>query len=144
MEIHYIKNTNINLLKNFLNNKLSNSFRYYNKRNISIIENHLITIIGLDINLLSIAYGHIDYCSNENIYWLGICILEEYKGKGYGNDIMNKLIEKFKEKNISNKLYLTVDKDNQKAINLYKKFNFNIIEEKETYYKMLLIIQSLT
>jgi ribosomal protein S18 acetylase RimI-like enzyme len=140
MEIQIITNNNINLLKNFLNNKLSNSFRYYNKRNISIIENHLITVIGLDKNLVSIAYGHIDYCSNENIYWLGICILEEHQGKGYGNEIMNMLINNFKEKAISNKLYLTVDKDNQKAVNLYKKFNFNIVEEMETYCKMLLLI----
>jgi ribosomal protein S18 acetylase RimI-like enzyme len=133
-------------LKNFINNKLSKNFRYYNKRDISVIKNHLITIIGLDSNKKSIAYGHIDYSSDENIYWLGICILDEYQGKGFGNQMMTKLIEIFKEKQneitseITNELYLIVDKDNLKAINLYKKFNFNIIEDNNTYYKMKLIM----
>jgi ribosomal protein S18 acetylase RimI-like enzyme len=37
--------------------------------------------------------------------------------------------------NIDN-IYLTVDKINDIAINLYKKYNFYIIEEKDSYFKM--------
>ncbi len=40
-----------------------------------------------------------------------------------------------KIKNIE-KIYLTVDKVNISAINLYKKFKFNIIDEKEYYFIM--------
>jgi ribosomal protein S18 acetylase RimI-like enzyme len=140
MQFITINNITINYLKNFLNNKLSKNFRYYEKRDISVIENHLVTIIGLEPNLIPIAYGHIDYCKETNIYWLGICILDEYQGKGFGNQMMIKLIEIFKEKQLSKELYLTVDKDNQKAINLYKKFNFDLIEDNNTYYKMKLLI----
>jgi ribosomal protein S18 acetylase RimI-like enzyme len=81
-----------------------------------------------------------DKSKEQNIYWLGICILDEYQGKGFGNQMMIKLIEIFKEKQLSKELYLTVDKDNQKAINLYKKFNFDLIEDNNTYYKMKLLI----
>ena len=33
-------------------------------------------------------------------------------------------------------IYLSVDKDNYKAINLYKKYNFFVIEEKELLFIM--------
>jgi ribosomal protein S18 acetylase RimI-like enzyme len=140
MQFVTINNITIYYLKKFLNNKLSKNFRYYEKRDISVIENHIVTIIGLEDNLIPIAYGHIDYCKEQNIYWLGICILDEYQGKGFGNQMMIKLIEIFKEKQLSKELYLTIDKDNQKAYNLYKKFNFNLIEDTNTYYKMKLLI----
>ena len=44
------------LLNNFiLNNKLPNTFRYFNKRSSDVINNHLITIILLDKTNISIS-----------------------------------------------------------------------------------------
>ena len=83
------------------------------------------------------AYGHIDYSKDENKYWLGICLLEEYQGKGYGKQMMNALIDIFNNTDIDT-LYLTVDKENSKAISMYKKYSFNIIDEEESYYIMCL------
>lgn len=134
MQINIINNHNISLLEKFIKNKLSNNFRYFEKRNINIINNHYITIIGT-INDIPIGYGHIDI--DNNIYWLGICILEEYHGNGYGKYIMNYLINKFNESNVQ-ELYLTVDKNNIVAIKLYEKYNFKIIKDYDYYYKMLL------
>lgn len=138
MEIIKItSNKNIDILQEFLKNKLSDNFRYFNKRDISVIDNHLITLIGT-VNNKPIAYGHIDYSKEDNMYWLGICILDDYHGKGYGKQIMNELINKFKESIFISKLYLTVDKNNTVAIKLYEKYLFNIYDETETYYKMCL------
>lgn len=124
------------LLSNFiLNNKLPDTFRYFNKRNIDVINNHLITIILLDKEL-PVGYAHIDF--EDNKYWFGICILEKYQGKGYGKKIMEYIFNSKKIKNI-NKIYLTVDKINIVAINLYTKFNFTINEDFETFYKMIKI-----
>jgi ribosomal protein S18 acetylase RimI-like enzyme len=121
------------LLNNFiLNNKLPNTFRYFNKRSSDVINNHLITIILLDKNLPN-GYAHIDF--DDNKYWFGICILENYQGKGYGKKIMEYIFNNEKIKNID-KIYLTVDKINTIAIKLYTNFNFNIIDEKETYFTM--------
>jgi ribosomal protein S18 acetylase RimI-like enzyme len=44
-----------------------------------------------------------------------------------------------KIKNIG-KIHLTVDKINDIAINLYKKFDFYIIEEKDSYVTMLKLL----
>jgi ribosomal protein S18 acetylase RimI-like enzyme len=132
-DIVEITGKNTNLLHNFiLNNKLPNTFRYFNKRTIDVIKNHIITLILIDDNL-PVGYAHIDY--DDNKYWFGICILENYQGKGYGKKIMEYIFNHEKIKNIDN-IYLTVDKINYIAISLYKKYNFYIIEENASYFKM--------
>ncbi len=136
MEIVKITIDNTTYLTDFLKNDISNYFRYYTKRDISVIKDHIVTYIGI-IQDKPIAYGHIDYSSSENKYWLGICLVDEYQGKGFGKQMMNALIYRFNNINI-NTLYLTVDKDNVKAITLYKKYLFNIIDEGDGYYVMCL------
>ena len=135
MEIVYINQSNIIYLQQFIDVIKSPTFRYFNNRNISCIKNHVVTLIGLIDNNV-VGYGHIDF--DDNIYWLGICILDSYQDKGYGKMIMNKLLETFNNTNNINNLHLTVDINNTKAIKMYEKLNFNIINTYETYYKMVL------
>lgn len=137
MEIIKITIDNTTHLTDFLNNNISSYFRYYTKREISVIKDHLVTYIGI-IQNKPVAYGHIDYSKDENKYWLGICLLEEYQGKGYGKQIMNKLIDTFNNSINIDRLYLTVDKDNTKAISMYKNYLFSNIAEGESYYMMCL------
>ena len=135
-DIIEITEQNTILLNNFiLNNKLPYTFRYFNKRNLNVINNHLITIILLDKDL-PVGYAHIDF--DDNKYWFGICILEEYQGKGYGKKVMKYIFNNEKIKNID-KIYLTVDKINTVAIKLYTNFDFIVNEDFETYYKMIKI-----
>ena len=94
----------------------------------------IITLILIDDNL-PVGYAHIDY--DDNKYWFGVCILENYQGKGYGKKIMEYIFNDERIKNIDN-IYLTVDKINYIAISLYKKYNFYIVEEKDTYFMMCL------
>jgi ribosomal protein S18 acetylase RimI-like enzyme len=136
MEISRITVENSRYLTDFLSNNISTFFRYYTKRDISVIKDHLVTYIGI-VKGNPVAYGHIDYSKDENKYWLGICLLEEYQGKGYGKQMMNSLIDIFNTTNIDT-LYLTVDKNNSKAISMYKKYFFSIIAEGESYYMMCL------
>ena len=136
MEIVKITKENLVYLTDFLKNKISDYFRYYTKRDTNAINNHTVTFIG-NIQYKPMSYGHIDYSKDENKYWLGICLLEGYQGKGYGKQIMNKLIDTFNNTDIDT-LYLTVDKDNTIAISMYKKYSFNIIDEEESYYIMCL------
>jgi ribosomal protein S18 acetylase RimI-like enzyme len=133
-DIIEITENNNYLLNEFLNNSIPGTFRYFNKRSINVIKNHIITLILIDDNL-PVGYAHIDY--DDNKYWFGVCILENYQGKGYGKKIMEYIFNDERIKNIDN-IYLTVDKINYIAISLYKKYNFYIVEEKDTYFMMCL------
>lgn len=130
MNIH---TNNIKLIEKFINLHNSTTFRYFQNRTIDCINNHVVTIIG-ELNNIPIAYGHIDY---ENKYWIGLCVLNEYQEKGYGSTILKSLLELAKNTNI-NKLHLTVDIDNIRAIKLYKKYGFSIENENNKFYTMML------
>ena len=131
-DIIEITENNNYLLNDFLNNSIPGTFRYFNKRSINVIKNHIITLILIDDNL-PVGYAHIDY--DDDKYWFGVCILDNYQGKGYGKKIMEYIFNHERIKNIDN-IYLTVDKVNYIAISLYKKYNFYIVEEKDTYFMM--------
>jgi ribosomal protein S18 acetylase RimI-like enzyme len=122
---------NIHLLKTFINLNTSNFFRYYNKRNINIIKNHLITLVLTNNNEI-IGYGHLDF---ENKIWLGICILEKHTGNCYGKNIMNYLID-YACKNKIKQIHLSVDKDNIIARNIYEKYYFKTIKTTKNIYIM--------
>lgn len=122
--------TDLKKLQKFLDeNQIGRkTFRYYEKRDLKVINNHICTILFED-NGESIGYGHLD--KENDVVWLGIMVGDNLKGKGYGKKILSQLITK-----INNDIFLTVDKDNHSATSLYKKFGFVIIEEKKHYYKM--------
>ena len=126
------------LLEQFLSKAgdSSRTFRYFSKRPLQIIKNHLVTYILCE-GSHPVGYGHLD--QEDEKVWLGIALLPEYKGKGYGNLLMETLIDhaKSKKKGI---IHLSVDNDNQPAINLYKKFGFVRYMEMEDllFYKLVL------
>jgi ribosomal protein S18 acetylase RimI-like enzyme len=129
-----IKQHNKELLDTFIvNNIFPNTFRYFNKRTSDIISYHLITLLLMD-NETPVGYAHIDFDCDK--HWFGICILDKYQGKGYGKMMMQYIFNNEKVKNID-KIYLTVDKVNNVAIKLYEKYDFNIINEKNTYFTMV-------
>jgi len=133
LNIVEVTENNNYLLNDFLKNDIPNTFRYFNKRTIDVLQNHIITVV-IVVDCEPIGYAHIDYDSDK--HWFGVCILDKYQGKGYGRKIMEYIFNHEKIKNID-KIYLTVDKINTIAISLYSKFDFNIINETETYLMML-------
>jgi ribosomal protein S18 acetylase RimI-like enzyme len=60
---------------------------------------------------------------DNNAFLYDLEVFPEYRGKGYGNDITKFMINKYDIKQ------LYVRKDNTKAINLYKKFGFEITDD---------------
>ncbi len=107
------------------------TFRYFKNRNTNIISNHLVSKIFYMDNKI-FGYYHIEL-EKEN-YWFGILIADEFVGKGFSKILMQDAINE--SKNLSIPLTLTVDKNNLAAFNLYKKYNFVILEEKEEIYLM--------
>ena len=59
-----------------------------------------------------------------------IYIEKEFRNNGIGTDIIKKLIEN------NESIYLWVYKDNAKAVSLYKRLGFKIIDETESRYYM--------
>ena len=118
------------LLSDFLksNSKALEKFRYYKNRDFSVIKNHLYTKLYYNSDDECVGYGHLDL---EDKIWLGIMVADKFVRMGYGEIIIEDLLNQGYQD-----IYLTVDKDNNPAFNLYKKKNFQILEETENHYLM--------
>lgn len=101
------------------------TFRYFSSRPVSVLSNHLTTVLLYE-NGLPIGYGHLD--KDGGTIWLGICIRQDKKNKGYGKLVMNKLISDAIENKVPI-IKLSVDKGNVDAISLYDKFGFKNCNE---------------
>ena len=80
-----------------------------------------------------IGYGFITILY-ENADIDNIAVSNKYQGKGYGNKLLNELIEIAKENKVEN-ILLEVRISNNRAINLYKKNGFEIIRIIKSYYQ---------
>ncbi len=129
-----IVRTDVQLLSSLLNSSKEGikKFRYFNTRHLEITQSHLQSFIILENNIPA-AYCHLE--EENNKIWLGILVSDSYIGKHLGSYCMDILINISKVLGIKD-IYLSVDKDNYKAINLYKKYNFFVIEEKELLFIM--------
>jgi len=111
----------LGLLRRFTSNDLPTTFRYFDKRDISVIRNHKITLLGMLENEV-MAYAHVDTDDDGN-NWLGICVLGKYTNRGYGKRLMKELLDRASDLNVGT-IKLTVDVDNDVAIRLYESFGF--------------------
>ena len=128
---------NISHLHDFIKDmgNSSESFRYYITRNPEeAIQNHIITFILFEET--SVGYGHLD--KEDDKIWLGICVKEKHREKGYGKKIMQELVTSH-----FGEIHLSVDKDNEAAINLYEFFSFEKIDSNDKLYFMKRNVTSL-
>jgi perosamine synthetase len=114
-----------------------NAFRYYDTRDYSVIQTHIITLM-IKVGEAYIGYGHLERYDNK--VWLGIAIADKYTDMGWGKVMMQALILKAEEKSISN-ISLRVDKTNVHAIMLYKRYGFKISDENVMSSSNLMILQ---
>lgn len=99
---------------NYVNNKVIGDFNDYK-------------LIVVDSNIV----GCLLVNKYEDGYLLDEIYLEDsYRGLGIGSAIIRNILMDKKT------IYLWVYKDNMRAISLYKKFKFSIIDETETRYLM--------
>lgn len=127
-----IDDNNISLLDQFLESagKSLNTFRYFDKRPISVIKKHLYTVAYL-IDHQPAGYGHLD--PDGQIVWLGIAVVDSFVGRGIGKEIMKHLLQKGNELELS-RIRLSVDKPNIAAITLYEKMGFQRLSENDTSF----------
>jgi len=95
-------------------------FRYFNNRPLSIIKNHLYTVLLQDDGN-SVGYGHLD--PENGKVWLGMAIGDDYRGRGYGKLMLDHLLHQANTLNVAI-IDLSVDEENTAAISLYEKRGF--------------------
>ena len=101
----------------------SEYFRYFDSRPFDIVSSHEICVM-LYSGKNPVAYGHLE--KEDGDTWLGICVDTYSRGKGFGTMMMTVLMSHAPEV-----VRLSVDKANTGAINLYKKFCFEITAEED-------------
>lgn len=80
------------------------------------------------------GYGNVDAVTPE----FAISVNKSYRGQGIGTRLMEEMIQLLREDGYA-QASLSVDKDNY-ALKMYEKTGFQIIEEKEEDYLMLLLL----
>ncbi len=134
---------------NIKNIFLLHNFLYKNRNDINFFNPHKFNLISLfkillknkkDIYILQfynkklIGYGMLrGWDEGYIIPSLGIIIDKEYRNKNYSNLLMEYLHDIVINKGYD-EIRLKVNKDNKKAINLYKKFGYDLMNYNEKYY----------
>ena len=86
--------------------------------------------------------GDPDYTiPKQRIYVSRMIVRKEYRNRGIGSEILEFLINKAKEMGIS-EMTIGVDKDNENALHMYKKYGFTEVifdgtDEDGEYFKLL-------
>lgn len=114
---YYLKNNySLNQLLQELQNK--NSFFYFFKYN-----NQIVAYLKLNKYPSQSDFNFEDALEIERIY-----VLSEYKGKGFGKELIHFSFNKAKEFNLK-KIWLGVWENNKPALNFYEKLGFYKINE---------------
>lgn len=80
------------------------------------------------------VHGYIGMWVTDNLEIINLFVDEQYQGMGFGNIIMDFVIDVCEKSHI-NTLSLEVKKSNIKAINLYKKYGLTQSHIRKDYYK---------
>ena len=78
---------------------------------------------------------------SKRVYVSRMIVKKEYRGRGIGSEILEFLINKATEMGFS-EMTIGVDKDNENALNLYRKYGFTEVlfdgaDEDGEYYKLM-------
>jgi len=123
MRIERIDSSHLDSLACFLGRcgRSLETFRYFSKRPLSVVENHLATLLGFDDRGDPVAYGHLD--PEDGTVWLGICVAEPDQGRGFGRQMMQALLNEALAMELPS-IDLSVDRGNLQAIKLYEHYGF--------------------
>ena len=135
-----LEKSSINDLDKLIEYKKNNIFMYdpiKDEKEINKINNYVSNNIPKHINdYFNIVINNkivgclLYYPKDDGILLDEIYIEEEYRNLGIGSNIISNILSN------NSIVYLYVYKDNTKAVNLYKRLGFNIIEETEYRYYM--------
>lgn len=104
--------------------------------------NYLYHVKNKEFFIIQIDNTPCGYCQGtlgEHEIELGWALHPNYWGKGIGSEAVKLLVDRFATQD--KKIVLFVQKNNQRALTLYKKHSFNLLDESEddNQYKMELV-----
>lgn len=123
--IKYKLNTIMEYANDLTKEENKKIINYVNNNIPKQINNYQMILINNKI-IGAVSINNID----DGILLDEIFIEKDFRNKGIGSNIIKKIIENY------DTVYLWVYKLNYKAINLYKKMGFKIVQETETRYYM--------
>lgn len=123
--IEYKKRTIYEYAKDLSNEEIDKINKYVTSEVTKLINDYCNIIVDNKIVGCLLLTNKDDGKLLDEIY-----LEEEYRNKGIGTEIINDIL------NNNDIVYLWVYKENEKAITLYKKLEFNVIEETESRYYM--------
>lgn len=123
--IEYKKRTIYEYAKNLSNEEIDKINKYITSEVPKLINYYCNVIVDNKIVGCLLLTNKDDGKLLDEIY-----LEEEYRNKGIGTEIVKDIL------NNNDIVYLWVYKENKKAISLYKKIGFNVIEETESRYYM--------
>lgn len=94
------------------------------------IKNHIEDIYRIYHDEQHVGYITLIKMDNDVVQIDDFYIFEKFQRKGYGSEVINTLTKRYSH------LQLYVFRNNPIAIKLYKKFNFEIIDQDVIMYKM--------
>jgi ribosomal protein S18 acetylase RimI-like enzyme len=111
------------------------SFRYFDKRPVEQIKSHIVTLLGY-LGDEPVAYGHLE--EENRVVWLGVCVSQAHKGKGFGSSIVDELISSASSKGVR-EIRLSVDSSNAVAKKLYESRGFENLSDNgvTTFYERI-------
>ena len=123
--IDYKKKTIFEYANDLPNNEINKINNYVNNNVPKLLDNYLNIVVDDKIVGCLLLTDKDDGILLDEIY-----LEEDYRNKGIGTDIIKNVISN------NDKIYLWVYKENFKAVSLYKKLGFNVINETESRYYM--------
>ena len=123
--IDYKKKTIFEYANDLPNDEINKINNYVNNNVPKLLDNYLNIVVDDKIVGCLLLTDKDDGILLDEIY-----LEEDYRNKGIGTDIIKNVISN------NDKIYLWVYKENFKAVSLYKKLGFNVINETESRYYM--------
>jgi ribosomal-protein-alanine N-acetyltransferase len=134
------------LLKFYLDN--DNSFSPSLSEQVNIadyvkkIKDNATTFEVWDNNIVGLIAGYFNDTEGKKAYITSVIISPNYQGRGIASRLLREVID-YACKNNFVSIGLEVQQSNEKALSIYKKFNFKIISQNQTKLKMERIISIL-
>lgn len=103
--------------------------------NLILKNTFFLKIINTEISNEIIGFIIIIKDREDRVNLINLLIKKNHQKKGYGTYLLAYAMKKVKELNNVKSIVLNVNSKNEAAIKLYQKFNFQIVQKIENYYR---------
>jgi len=103
--------------------------------NLILKNTFFLKLIDDDISKIIVGFIIVIQDREDRINLINLLIRKQCQNKGYGTHLLKYTLNKIKQMDNIKVLVLNVNSKNKAAIRLYQKFNFQIVQKIENYYR---------